>query len=173
MEFRFETVYNHESLTAMARALRKVLRRKKSTIMRIFGLIVFAAGVYISTPLSGAAFKFEVRSLLSYIALILIFITSVWEDGINGFMAKKRLRPGTEEVLAIFDDEGYETKTEVENFRWVYQRINYLAETKYFFVLIFDQNHAQVFDKDELTGGTEDEFREFICKKTGKTMKSV
>ena len=88
-------------------------------------------------------------------------------------MAKKRLRPGTEEVSAIFRDEGYETKTEAECFNWVYARINYLAETKYYFVLIFDQNHAQVFDKEEMSGGTEEEFRDFITTKTGKTIEKV
>ena len=173
MEFQFETLYDHEALTAMARALRKMLRKRKSTIMRIFSLCVFAVGAYISTPLSGAEFQFTLRSILSYVALVLIFVTAVWEDAINGFMAKKRLRSGTEEVSASFNNDGYETKTEVECFNWNYARINYIAETKFYFVLIFDQNHAQVFDKEEMTGGTEEEFRNFICEKTGKTMQRV
>ena len=100
-------------------------------------------------------------------------MTAIWEDGINGFMAKKRLRPGTEEVVAVFDDDGYETKTSAETFHWNYARPNYLAETKYYFVIIFDENHAQVFDKEEMTGGTEQEFRDFICAKTELAIQRV
>ena len=174
MEFRFETYYNCESLTAMAKALRKVLRRKKSTVMRIFSIIVFLVGAYltISRGLTDG-FSFSLRAVLSYVALLLILITALWEDGINGFMANKRVRPGTEEVIAVFSDDGYETTTEVEKYHWNYARPKYLAETKHFFAIIFDENHAQVFDKDEMTGGTEQEFRDFICEKTGLTIQRV
>ena len=174
MEFRFETYYNYESLTAMAKALRKVLRRRKSTVMRIFSILVFLVGAYltISTGLKNG-FSFSLRAILSYVALLLILATALWEDSINGFMAQKRVRPGTEEVIAVFGEDGYETSSEAEKYQWNYARPNYLAESKHFFTIIFDANHAQVFDKDEMTGGTQQEFRDFICEKTGLTIQRV
>ena len=40
MEFKFETAYNQEAITIMAKALRKTVRKKRSKRSHIFGLIV-------------------------------------------------------------------------------------------------------------------------------------
>ena len=40
MEFKFETAYNQEAITIMAKALRKTVRRKRSRRSHIFGVIV-------------------------------------------------------------------------------------------------------------------------------------
>jgi len=174
MEFQFETLYDQEALTAMAKGLRKILRKRNSLIMRVFTLSVFVIGLCLSTPLfGGPAFEFTVRSVLTYLALLLMLITTIWEDALNGFMAKKRVNPDAAEVTAIFTEENYTIRTALETHYWQYPRINYLAETKHYFVLIFDKNHAQVFDKDELNGGTEEEFRQFITNKTNKEFKRV
>ena len=38
---------------------------------------------------------------------------------------------------------------------------------------VFGQNHAQVFEKNSLVGGTVDGFRTFINDKTGKQIQQV
>lgn len=173
MEFYFETLYDHAALTAMAKALRKVLRRKKSLLMRLFGFFVVLMGLFLSTPLGGRELTFSARSLISYITLISILLAILFEDSINGYVAQKRLPSGGEEVIATFHDDGYEVRTDEETTHWDYRGIRYLAETRYYFVLIFSENHAQVFDKDNISEETEDEFRSFISEKTGKEIKRV
>ena len=48
MEFIFETTYDKEALTVMARALRKTVRKKKSRRSHIFGWIVAALGAFLA-----------------------------------------------------------------------------------------------------------------------------
>ena len=48
-----------------------------------------------------------------------------------------------------------------------------LAETKDYFVFVFGQNHAQIYSKKSITGGTVDEFRQFIANATGKEIQKV
>ena len=37
-------------------------------------------------------------------------------------------------------------------------------------MFLFSKNHAQVYDKRKLTGGTPEEFRSFLQEKTRKTI---
>ena len=50
MPYTFETNYDFKALTAMARALRKTVRRKKSRRVRIFGGIAVAVGLLLAVP---------------------------------------------------------------------------------------------------------------------------
>ena len=56
MEFTFETVYNQKAVTAMARALRKTLRKKKSRRSHIFGWIILVIAVLLTLPLGDKDF---------------------------------------------------------------------------------------------------------------------
>jgi len=42
-----------------------------------------------------------------------------------------------------------------------------------YFVFIFSQSHAQVYNKKSIEGGTIEEFREFMKEVTGKEIESV
>ena len=48
-----------------------------------------------------------------------------------------------------------------------------LAEADDYFVFIFSQSHAQVYDKKSISGGTIEEFREFIKGVTGKEIQAI
>ena len=50
MEFKFETAYNQDALTAMAKALRKTIRKKRSRRSHIFGTIVIALALFLTLP---------------------------------------------------------------------------------------------------------------------------
>lgn len=173
MDFCFQTLYDHGALTAIARAIRKVFHRKKNIVTRIFMLIVLIFGVYSSTPLSGKELRFTGSSIVCYVTLLFILLTLVWEDGVNALFAKKRLPRGELLVDAVFDDEGVAIGTADNKSYCLYQRIKYLVETKYFYIFIFSENHAEVFEKDSLSGITDEEFREFICSKTQKQIQKI
>jgi len=81
--------------------------------------------------------------------------------------------PGTEKSKATFTEEGFHSETDVGKTEWNYDRVLILAETKDYFIFVFSSSHAQVYDKNNLSGGTVDEFRKFICERTGKTMTTI
>ena len=173
MDFGFQTLYDHAALTAIARAIRKTFHRKKNIVTRVFMLFIFIFGVYSSTPLSGKEFRFTGSSIICYITLLFIFLTLVWEDGVNAIFAKKRLPRGEYLVDATFDDEGMTIGAGESKSYCAYQRIKYLVETKYFYIFIFNENHAEIFEKDSLTGISDEEFRTFICEKTQKSITKI
>ena len=77
-------------------------------------------------------------------AVLAIIIALLFEDQLNGYLAGKRMFPGTKSTI-----------------------------TKDYFAFVFGQNHAQVFEKNSLVGGTVDGFRTFIKDKTGKQIQQV
>ena len=48
-----------------------------------------------------------------------------------------------------------------------------IAETDRYFVFVFSESHAQIYDKNNLSGGYVSAFREFITEKMGKPILSV
>lgn len=136
MEFSFETVYDRKAMTAKARVLRKTVRKKSSRRSHVFGWIV----------------------------LVLLAVL-IWGDAINGWVAQKRMVPGTGKSVSVFSEENYHSVTDLGETTWHYDKILAVAETPVYFVFLFSKNHAQVYDKRTLSGGTEEEFRSFIREK--------
>ena len=87
MEFTFDTVYNQQAMTAIARALRRTIRKKHSRRMHIFGWIVIALVLVLSLPSGGEAWAFSPRMLVSWLAALAILIVLLFEDNINGAAA--------------------------------------------------------------------------------------
>ena len=169
MEFVFETVYGQEAMTAMAKGLRKTIRKKHSRRSHVFGWIVIALGLLLSWPSGGV----EASNVVTWIAMAGLLLALVFEDRLNGAIARKRMLPGTDKTVATFTEEGYYSETAMGNTQWKYENITAMAELERYFVFLFGKNHAQVYDKRCLTGGTAAEFRAFLEEKTGKTMETV
>ena len=173
MDFYFETYYDHAALTAMAKALRKLMRNKRSTIVRILALIFVGFGIIMASPLGGREVNTSPSALLSYLALLFLLVSVFCEDMINGFFAQKRYVHSDDSSEAIFHEKNYEIRSDDGITFWQYHSIVHLAETRYFFIFVFNENHAQAFDKDGLSSATAEEFRTFIEGKTGKKIKRV
>lgn len=173
MEFKCETVYNAKAMAVMAKAMRKTVRRKHSRRSHVFGWIVLALGLLLSIVnfLDGDPIGFS--AVITWAAMAVILGALLFEDRINGWVAWKRLLPGTERAAAIFRPDDFDTETDVGKSRWKYDKIQLVAETDGYFVFIFSPSHAQIYDKAHLSGGTPDEFREFIEKVTGTPVQYV
>lgn len=169
MEFVFETDYDRKAMTAMAKGLRKTVRKKHSRRSHIFGWIVIALGLLLSWP-SGDVNRGDV---VTWITIAVMLGALLFEDRLNGYFARKKMLPGTSHAKAIFTEDGYRSETQMGNTEWKYENITAMAETKDYFVFLFSKNHAQVYDKRTLTGGTADEFRAFMQEKTGKAIEIV
>lgn len=173
MEFTFETNYNQKSLTAMSRVLRKTIRRKRSKRSHIFGWIIVVLSLLLTIASWKEGMVFSSNTIITLIAILLILVVLIWEDAINGYVARKRMLPGTEKGTTVFNSEGYRSTSEMGKTEWHYDKINIVAETKDYFVFVFNFSHAQVFDKNSITGGTVEEFKKFIAEMTGKEVQEI
>lgn len=169
MEFVFETDYDRKAVTAMAKGLRKTVRKKHSRRSHIFGWIVIGLGLLLSWPSE----EVKASDVLVWAAIAVMLGALVFEDRLNGYFARKKMLPGTSHAKAIFTEDGYRSETQMGNTEWKYENITAMAETKDYFVFLFSKNHAQVYDKRTLTGGTADEFRAFMQEKTEKAIEIV
>ena len=172
MEFVFETKYDQKALTAMARTLRLTLRKKKSRRSHIFGCILMVVCFLLVIPV-GENYTFGMNKVVTALVALALLVVLIFEDRINGYVARKRMLTGTEKSVAIFTEDGYTSEVDVGKSEWSYERMQLIAETKDYFVFVFSQSHAQVYDKAHISGGTSEEFREFIERKTGKAVQYI
>ena len=173
MEFTCETVYDQKAMTDMARALRKTIRKKRSRRSHILGWIIIAAALLITLPLGGRPFTLDARTFLNWAAALAVGAVLLLEDTMNGYGARKRLMAGTGQSHSVFREDSYRTETGVGATEWNYSSVAQVAETRQYFVFLFDQSHAQVYDKSTLSGGSPEEFRSFIAQKTGKEVQQI
>lgn len=172
MNFTFETVYNQKALTAMAKAVRKTMRAKHSRRSHIFGSIIAVVGAaFVAKDIVNSAF--EMSSFATLVAVIILVAALIFEDKMNAYFAGKRAMQGTQNVKITFNEEGYISETQAGTTHWKYDNIAQLARTGDYIAFVFSANHAQVYDTKCLTGGTVQQFLEFIEQKTGKKMQSI
>ena len=172
MPYTFETNYDFKALTAMARALRKTVRRKTSRRVRIFGGIAVAVGLLLAVPWY-EGYEFDLSTAVTILAVAVILIVILFEDQINGYLAGKRMIKGTEKNRGVFDEAGFTTENAVGTTRWNYGSIRKAVWTGDYFVFLFDKNHAQVYDIRSLQGGTPGDFATLIAEKTGGAVETV
>ena len=173
MEFVFETIYNQKAIVAMAEGLRKTIRRKRNKRTHILGWLVIILGLLLSIPVGYEEFVIDSKKVVTLLAILIMAIVLLFEDKINGYIARKRMIKGTEKAITVFKEDGYTSTTDMGKTEWYYKNINQLAETDEYFIFIFDQRHAQVYEKNGITSGTIDDFRKFITEKTQKEIKKI
>lgn len=173
MEFTFDTVYDQRAVTAMVHGLRKTIRKKHSRRSHIFGWLVIALILLLTLPQGGEPLAIEGRTVVTWAAGLVILVTLLFEDKINAWIARRRMMVGTDRATSVFTEESYSSETAAGKTQWPYENIREIAEDKNYFVFIFDKRYAQVYAKQGMTGGTEEEFRAFITEKTGKEVQSI
>lgn len=173
MKFEFVTVYDQKAFTSMAKTLRKTIRRKHSRRSHIFGWIVVALALLLAFFAGEEGFVLDARTIFTFFVSAVMVGALIFEDALNGYIARKRTLPGTDKSVCTFTEDGYKSVTEIGTTEWAYDKPVVLAETEEYFVFIFSASHAQLYDKRSISGGTADEFRTFIEEKTGKVIQKV
>ena len=77
------------------------------------------------------------------------------------------------EAETIFYEHHYCTVTNVGKSEFSYGNITDIAETEEYFVFLFGKNHAPVYEKRSISGGTESAFGAFIEKAAGRKIISL
>ncbi len=168
MNFTFVTEYNQKAVKAMAYLMRKSIRKSKNRRSRILGWILVAISIILTLPVLSGNVGIEPKTIITWAAALILTVTLLFEDAINGFMARRRMLAGTDKATATFDEDKYISETAAGKTEFWYGNIAMIVENNDYIAFVFDKRYAQIYDKNNLSGGTIDEFREFISNKTGK-----
>ena len=110
MEYIFETKYDLKVLTMMARIVRKTVRKKHSRRSHVFGWLAVVFGILMLVPLNGEAVTIDFKKVLTVMAIFVIVCALLFEDLLNGYLAKKRMLPGTDAAVTRFKDNEFLTE---------------------------------------------------------------
>ena len=166
MNFVFNTVYDMDALTAMARAVRKTSKGKYSKIRRIY-IVTMIVLMILMVALTLLLNKFNFKILMLTLAGLAILIAMKFEDRINAMLASKRVMKGAEKGVVTFGEDSYVSATEVGTTEFKYSVIEAIAKRGDYIVFVFTRRHAQVYDLRAMSNGTPKEFCKFIQEKTG------
>ena len=119
MEFTCQTVYDQQTLTITARALRKTARKAASRHARLFAWSIIALClvflcVSLDTPCVWMGFA---------LAIVLLLLLIWKEDAFSAFFAGKYFFPGPEPVYTAFHADCYESQIAGISIRWPYSNI--------------------------------------------------
>lgn len=170
MEFLMHTTYDHPAMTAMARATRKTINRKRTRLLHIWIYAVLLLGIICAIPLDGTLTS---SNIICGLVAISMLATRLLEDYLDGWLAYRCILPGTEQVDATFTPEQYCTKSKISTTKWSYETIAAVAESPRYFIFILGQKHAQIYDKSSLAGGNCEQFRALLETATGKPILTI
>ena len=173
MPFEIHSDITNRSMAVASRAMRKVLRRKRSILWAIFDWSVFFINALLLIPFDGEPFTLDAGTVISLLVEVMLLSVLLFQDRLNGMIACKNTLAGTKEYHVVFGEESYTVVTEVTISTFRYELIDALAESQEYIILLMKKRYAQPLDKRTLTGGTVEEFKRFLEEKTGKTFRRV
>lgn len=175
MEFCFATVYDRDCLRAMAKALRKTVRRRHSRRTNLFGFLLIAFVLFLWLPIFAGRRSADFGDIVSLISIIVVAIVLWKEDSLNALLAAKRMLPTSKRVESTFTDSGYRNVTEAAETEWKYENMTFAAicDMGDYVVFALNKTLAQAYDKRTLTGGSIEDFYRFIEQKTGKPVQKI
>ena len=173
MTFEIHSDITNRSMTIAARAMRRVLRRKRSILWAIFGWSVFFINALLLIPFDGEPFTLDASTVTSLLVEVMLLSVLLFQDRFNGMIACKNTLAGTKDYHIAFGEESYTVVTEVTTSTFRYELIDAMAESQDYIIFLMKKRYAQPLDKRTLTGGTVEEFKRFLEKKTGKDFRHV
>ena len=173
--FRIESVYDHACLCAMAKALRKTVRRKRSRgahiIVWLLIVIVVLLRIFILL-----GYRYAGDGDWAPMVVIAVMALVVWrEDHLNARISEKRMMPTQKQATTTFNEEGYVCVTEAATTEWKFSagHIAAICDVGDYLVFVLNKIYVQGYDKRTLTGGSIEDFYRFLAEKTGKTVEKV
>ena len=173
MTFEIHSDITNRSMTAAARAMRKVMRRKRSILWAVFGWSVFLFNALLLIPFDGEPFTLDASTVMSLLVEVMLMSVLLFQDRFNGMIARKNALAGTKDYHLAFGEDSYTVVTEVTTSTFRYELIDAMAESQDYIILLMKKRYAQPLDKRTLTGGTVEELKRFLEEKTGKTFRHV
>lgn len=101
MTFEIHSDITNRSMTIAARAMRRVLRRKRSIIWAIFGWTVFFINALLLIPFDGEPFALDVRTVTSLLVEVMLLSVLLFQDRFNGMIARKTRWQAQRNIMSI------------------------------------------------------------------------
>ena len=169
MELTFQMNYDRKSMTAMAKAMRTVLQEKEDKKSKIIGWSFIAATVLILC----FSKTFDYRQILAIIAAMLLGGYMLFQDQVNGILALNRLAKQMRSGTWLFREDGYFSNTEAGESDFSYENIFAMVEMDGYMFLVFHNKQAQIIELSTVQGGTAEDFRRLLRKKTQLTIQKA
>ena len=100
MTFEIHSDITNRSMTMAARAMRRVLRRKRSIMWAIFGWSVFLFNALLLIPFDGESFTLDARTVISLLVEVILLSVLLFQDRFNGMIARKNTLAGTKNIMS-------------------------------------------------------------------------
>jgi len=146
--------------------------RVKEILGIVFGgrLIVESNGrTFAKAPVWLAVLAAVLSVRLAIVTAVIVIVYSIFQDRLSGRKSAKAMPDDLRETETIFSSEGdIMVKTRQSETRWTYEQITAAFETKEYYVFIFDQQYAHIYDKSGFVNCTALEFRDFVEEKRGE-----
>ena len=168
MEFTFDLNYDLKAMTAMARAIRVGLQEEQNKKSKIIGWGFVALTVLILLMSSTFGWMQIAASII--IALFAAYL--IWQDQVNAYFAMKKLPAKMRTGRWLFRDDGYFSDTEAGESDYSYKNIFMMVESQGYMILVFHEGRAHIIDLSTIQGGTADDFRRLLRKKTSLTIQT-
>ena len=168
MELKFKLNYNQKAMTAMARAVRKGLQEEQDKKSKIIGWIFVALTIFIL--LCSKDFGWMQIAACFFITGFSAYL--IWPDQINGYLAMKKLATNMRTGEWLFREDGYFSNTEAGESDYSYENIFMMVEFQRYMILVFHEGNAHIIDMSTVHGGSADDFRRLLRKKTSLTIHS-
>ena len=172
IRFGVETIYDKETLTAMAKAVRKTTRKKRSSRSHKLGIIITIIG-FLFVAMAVSKGEVSANTVVTAIAVLVMALALIFEDNINGYIAGKRMLTGTEKSNVVFYDDCFVSTTQLGETKFNYDIVKQIAKTKNHLIFVLSTNHAQAYDLRGMTNGTAEKFCDFISEKTGINLQKI
>ena len=136
MTFEIHSDITNRSMTIASRAMRKVLRRKRSILWAIFDWSVFFINALLLIPFDGEPFTLDAGTVISLLVEVMLLSVLLFQDRFNGMIARKNTLAGTKEYHVVFGEESYTVVTEVTTSTFRYELIDAMAESQDYMILL-------------------------------------
>ena len=111
MTFEIHSDITNRSMAVASRAMRKVLRRKRSILWAIFDWSVFFINALLLIPFDGEPFTLDAGTVISLLVEVMLLSVLLFQDRLNGMIACKNTLAGTKEYHVVFGEESYTVVT--------------------------------------------------------------
>ena len=142
MTFEIHSNITNRSMTVAARAMRKVLRRKRSIMWAIFGWSVFLFNALLLIPFDGEPFVLDVRMVTSMLVEVMLLSVLLFQDRFNGMIARKNALAGTKECHVAFGEDFHSVVTAATTSTFHYELIDALAESQDYIILLMKKRYV-------------------------------
>ena len=103
----------------------------------------------------------------------LMLVWALFLNEIRAWLVGRFVMKGVARHTARFTDEGYDIANQRGEQSFDYSSVQALCEDGRYFFLMLSRQQGNLFDKQGFHTGTADQFRAFLERKTGQTMKKL